>query len=69
MGSASPGCRVGQFRCGDGRCVDASLICDGNYDCIDAADERDCSKYIYSKTWKIKVVESLIENSLVQTWQ
>ena len=38
------GCRPGQFVCGDGKCVDASAICDGQYDCIDAADERDCSK-------------------------
>ena len=33
------------FQCGDGLCVNASLICDGRYDCIDAADERDCSEY------------------------
>ena len=40
----SPGCLPGQFLCGDGKCVDRSAICNGYYDCIDAADERDCSE-------------------------
>ena len=35
-------CRPGQFKCGDGSCVDEYKICDGEFDCIDAADERDC---------------------------
>ena len=30
------------FKCGDGRCVKPAKICDGKFDCIDAADERDC---------------------------
>ena len=38
------GCLPGQFLCGDGKCVDRSAICNGFYDCIDAADERDCSE-------------------------
>ena len=37
------GCYPGQFQCGDGSCVDQSRICDGRFDCVDAADERDCS--------------------------
>ena len=41
----SPGCLPGLFLCGDGKCVDRSAICDGYYDCIDAADERDCSEF------------------------
>ena len=41
--SLSGTCRPGQFRCGDGRCVDESKICDGEFDCVDAADERDCA--------------------------
>ena len=42
-------CRAEMFQCGDGRCVGAEKICDGKYDCIDAADERDCgSKHFYN---------------------
>ena len=32
------------FKCGDGRCVKPDKICDGKFDCIDAADERDCGR-------------------------
>ena len=34
------------FKCGDGRCVSPDKICDDKFDCIDAADERDCGKKI-----------------------
>ena len=40
--SISGTCRPGQFKCGDDSCVDEYKICDGEFDCIDAADERDC---------------------------
>ena len=43
----SGGCKSGQYQCGDGNCVNKNQICDGKYDCVDWADERDCSKFWY----------------------
>ena len=43
----SGGCKPGQYQCGDGNCVNKNQICDGKYDCVDWADERDCSKFWY----------------------
>lgn len=36
-------CEFGQFQCPDHRCIDASYVCDGDQDCVDGADEHDCS--------------------------
>ena len=46
-------CKPGQYQCGDGKCVDRDAICNGVYDCVDAADERDCSKLL-SKLFSLK---------------
>ncbi|XP_078668957.1 uncharacterized protein LOC144910157 isoform X2 [Branchiostoma floridae x Branchiostoma belcheri] len=35
-------CPDGQTQCGDGECIDDSLLCDGNSDCSDGYDEADC---------------------------
>ena len=32
-------CETGQYLCGDGQCIDASLKCNGIQDCIDNSDE------------------------------
>lgn len=37
-------CSTEQFKCANGRCVNASLACDRNDDCGDASDEIGCAK-------------------------
>ena len=37
-------CRLSQFRCGTGLCVDRTLLCNGESDCPDRADELECCK-------------------------
>ena len=34
--------KPGKFCCDDGSCMDASLACDGDYNCNDGSDERNC---------------------------
>ena len=39
-------CGPGQFLCDNNRCIGRSKMCNGNDDCSDGSDERQCSKYL-----------------------
>jgi hypothetical protein len=39
-------CSSNEFECVSGQCVDANLVCDGQYDCLDGTDEGvGCGKF------------------------
>jgi hypothetical protein len=41
-------CSENEFQCVSGQCIDANLVCDGEYHCPDGTDEgAGCSKFIY----------------------
>ena len=42
--TAPPICGDGQWQCGDGICINATLRCDRKYHCRDGTDEFDCGK-------------------------
>ena len=37
-------CKSMEFRCTNGRCIDADFVCDLEDDCGDRSDERNCRK-------------------------
>ncbi|OQV13012.1 hypothetical protein BV898_12766 [Hypsibius exemplaris] len=39
-------CPPGDFRCADGHCVSGLWRCDGQRDCLDGSDERNCSSVL-----------------------
>lgn len=45
-------CRSGEFMCDSGLCINAGWRCDGDADCDDQSDERNCSEWeIVPKVW------------------
>ena len=44
LSTVSNKCPGGQFTCTNLRCIPTSEVCDGNNDCMDFSDERNCSK-------------------------
>ena len=39
-------CSSGEFRCNNGRCLDARRKCNGYDDCGDGSDEYNCGMFI-----------------------
>lgn len=39
-------CQPGFFLCPDHRCIYNSYVCDGDQDCLDGSDEKDCGKAV-----------------------
>jgi len=42
--ATKPLCTKGTFRCWNGDCINSTLKCNGNKDCLDDSDEIECSK-------------------------
>ena len=44
------GCRVSEFKCSNGNCIDDVKQCDGKDDCDDDTDELNCGTYVIDST-------------------
>lgn len=48
-------CRSGEFMCDSGLCINAGWRCDGDADCDDQSDERNCSELgLHQRQWEAK---------------
>lgn len=48
-----PLCNEGELACGDSKCIERGLFCNGEKDCEDGSDETTCGKYkSYSMIFK-----------------
>ncbi|XP_071537001.1 G-protein coupled receptor GRL101-like [Panulirus ornatus] len=49
-------CGEQQFRCPNSQCISLGNVCDAQCDCVDCADEQDCSRY-YTRTSGVAACE------------
>lgn len=53
-------CRDREFQCDDGLCINEDWQCDGENDCDDMTDERDCRKYILNILYSCNLYPLLV---------
>lgn len=54
-------CRSGEFMCDSGLCINAGWRCDGDADCDDQSDERNCSEWGQCPRSGLEVGKGLVE--------
>jgi hypothetical protein len=43
----SGGCKIYQYQCRNGQCIDIYALCDGTPECSDGSDETNCKSSEY----------------------
>lgn len=56
-------CAAGEFRCGTGRCLPNTLVCNQDFDCSDGSDEKDCTGVTVKPTCPDSTNLNLIPNA------
>lgn len=46
LGQMAGLCMANQFQCHNGYCIDEQLYCDGENDCGDSSDEKNCAHHL-----------------------